>query len=167
MSWEKLKREITNVDNKVQALNAKSRNSVQEVGAAIEEFEHFQAAKASDRRRLFESNEQLLQIEVEQETIKKNAQALDNNDLLVLAQMLALNFNKLGYNLNVSRDADNMNMALYRFDHGPDRYITARVENGQLSLVQMCPQHPGFLRIKEYLSESQDLIGLLTSFATK
>ncbi|KAM8720276.1 hypothetical protein ACLKA7_006336 [Drosophila subpalustris] len=160
MSWEKCKRVINNELTEVLAMHANANKCIEEAGVDIEKLKCSQAAEASDsRRRLLKSSEELLQMELEQQTIQKNIQAVDSNDEMLL-QMLTHKFNKLGYNLSVSRDASN-NTTLYRFNYGSRRHITTRVENGQLSLVQMCPEHPHFLRIKEFLSESQDLNGLL------
>ncbi|XP_034118158.1 uncharacterized protein LOC117577289 [Drosophila albomicans] len=123
-----------------------------------------QTAAASLIQRLPELKEELPQTEVKHQALQNQMSALANNDEQLL-EILTQSIHKLGCNLYISRDSAD-ERTLYRIDFTTNRYLVFGVENGQLSLLQISPAHPNFDNIKEFFSESQDLIGLLGSFGS-
>ncbi|XP_062141015.1 uncharacterized protein LOC133849136 [Drosophila sulfurigaster albostrigata] len=119
---------------------------------------------ASLTQRLFEMYEELRQTEVEHQVLQKQMSALASNDEQLL-EILMQSIHKLGCNLSISRDSAD-ERTLFRFDFITNRYLMFGFENGQLTLLQISPAHPNFDNIKEFFSESQDLIGLLGSFGS-
>ncbi|KAH8288247.1 hypothetical protein KR044_006084 [Drosophila immigrans] len=118
-----------------------------------------ETAAASMTQRLFALDAELLQTEAEHQALEQQMAEFANNDEQLL-DILMERFHKLGCNLFVSRD----DRTLYRIGYTTNRHLLLRVEDGQLSLLQMSPVHPNFASIQEFFSESQDLIGLLTTF---
>ncbi|KAH8387210.1 hypothetical protein KR093_005558 [Drosophila rubida] len=163
MSVEKHKKSLNNqLANMLATLDTMSCN-MQDM-AAESGSKQTAAAAASLTQRLFELNKELLQTESEHLALQKQMAAFVNNNEQLL-EILVQRFDKLGCNLCVSRDAGD-DRTLYRIDYTTNRYLILRVEDGQLSLLDMSPTHPNFSSIKEFFRESQDLIGLLTSFGS-
>lgn len=83
----------------------------------------------------------------------------------MVLEILLASLQKFGCSVNLSEDYNKR--TLYTFDFGNKNYITIQPENSKLSLVEMSPENSNFANIKAYLDESQDFMGLLSSFRDK
>ncbi|KAH8397481.1 hypothetical protein KR222_007729 [Zaprionus bogoriensis] len=139
---------------------------VQHAETTVDELSRTTAASAVEfRESLAEVIRELHQIDAENRTLQEDIDSFDNRNVQAL-QVLLSGLKK--YDCSVELQCDRRDKrTLYRFDFGGNNYLTIKVENAKLALVEMSPTSKNFVEIKAHLDATQDFMGLLTSFRNK